>query len=150
MQRAGSFKIRGALNVVSRLEGAPVVAASAGNHAQGVALAARISGSPCTVFMPTNAAIPKIEATQDYGARVKLKGRNLADAVESARQFAEKTGARFVHPYDDELIIAGQATLGEEIVETCPRWARSSFPPAAGDCSPAPRWPSRPCAPRRP
>lgn len=120
MQRAGSFKIRGALNVVSRLEGAPVVAASAGNHAQGVALAARFSGSPCTVFMPTNAAIPKIKATQDYGAKVKLKGRNLADSVESARQYAEKTGARFIHPYDDELILAGQATMGLEIVEQLP------------------------------
>ncbi|HLV90248.1 MAG TPA: threonine ammonia-lyase [Acidimicrobiia bacterium] len=132
MQRAGSFKIRGALNVVSRLEGAPVVAASAGNHAQGVALAARISGSPCTVFMPTNAAIPKIKATQDYGARVKLKGRNLADAVESARQFAEKTGARFVHPYDDELIIAGQATLGEEIVEDLPEVGTVIVPTGGG------------------
>lgn len=120
MQRAGSFKIRGALNVVSRLEGAPVVAASAGNHAQGVALAARFSSSPCTVFMPTNAAIPKIKATQDYGAKVKLKGRNLADSVESARQYAEKTGARFIHPYDDELILAGQATMGLEIVEQLP------------------------------
>jgi threonine dehydratase len=120
MQRAGSFKIRGALNVLSRLGGAPVVAASAGNHAQGVALAARFSGSPCTVFMPQSAAIPKIKATQDYGATVKLKGRSLADAVESARHFAEKTGARFIHPYDDELIIAGQATVGLEIVEQLP------------------------------
>lgn len=120
MQRAGSFKIRGALNVLTRLGGAPVVAASAGNHAQGVALAARFAGSPCTVFMPTNAAIPKIKATQDYGAEVELKGRNLADAVESARQFADKTGARFVHPYDDELIVAGQGTVGMEIVEQLP------------------------------
>lgn len=119
-QRAGSFKIRGALNVVSRLEGAPVVAASAGNHAQGVALAAAFSGSPCTVFMPQNAAIPKVKATQDYGAEVRLKGRSLADAVEAAQQFADKTQARFVHPYDDELIVAGQATIGMEIVEQLP------------------------------
>ncbi len=132
MQRAGSFKIRGALNVVSRLEGAPVVAASAGNHAQGVALAARFAGSPCTVFMPTNAAIPKIKATQDYGAKVKLKGRNLADAVESARQFADKTGARFVHPYDDDLILAGQATMGLEIIEQLPEVGTVVVPTGGG------------------
>jgi threonine dehydratase len=74
MQRAGSFKIRGALNVLTRLGGRPVVAASAGNHAQGVALAAQFTGSPCTVFMPETAAIPKITATQDYGADVRLVG----------------------------------------------------------------------------
>ncbi|HEX6946677.1 MAG TPA: threonine ammonia-lyase [Acidimicrobiia bacterium] len=132
MQRAGSFKIRGALNVLTRLDGAPVVAASAGNHAQGVALAAQIAGSPCTVFMPTNAAIPKIKATQDYGAKVKLKGRTLADAVESARQFAEKTGARFVHPYDDELVIAGQGTLGLEILEQLPDVGTVVIPTGGG------------------
>ncbi len=132
MQRAGSFKIRGALNVLSRLGGAPVVAASAGNHAQGVALAASFTGSPCTVFMPQNAAIPKIKATQDYGAKVKLKGRSLADAVESARQFAEKTGARFIHPYDDELIVAGQATLGIEIAEQLPEVGTVVVPTGGG------------------
>lgn len=132
MQRAGSFKIRGALNVLSRLDGAPVVAASAGNHAQGVALAARFAGSPCTVFMPRNAAIPKIKATEDYGAKVKLKGKSLADAVESARQFAEKTGARFIHPYDDELIIAGQATVGLEIAEQLPEVGTVVVPTGGG------------------
>lgn len=120
MQRAGSFKIRGALNVVSRLDGHPVVAASAGNHAQGVALAAAFSGSPCTVFMPENAPIPKIKATQDYGAAVELVGASLADAVEAAREFADETDARFVHPYDDPLIIAGQASMGLEIMEELP------------------------------
>ena len=120
MQRTGSFKIRGALNVLTRLEGAPVVAASAGNHAQGVALASSLAGSPCTVFMPRTAPIPKIKATQDYGATVKLKGKSLADAVEAAQAFAEKKGARFVHPYDDHLIVAGQATLGLEIAEQLP------------------------------
>ena len=132
MQRAGSFKIRGALNVLSRLDGAPVVAASAGNHAQGVALAASIAGSPCTVFMPQNAAIPKIKATQDYGAKVKLKGKSLADAVESARQFADKTGARFIHPYDDELIIAGQGTVGLEIAEQLPEVGTVVVPTGGG------------------
>ena len=120
MQRTGSFKIRGALNVVSRLEGAPVVAASAGNHAQGVALAASLSGSPCTVFMPSIAPIPKIKATQDYGATVVLEGSSLADAVEAAQSLAAETQAHFVHPYDDPLILAGQATLGLEIHEQLP------------------------------
>jgi threonine dehydratase len=120
MQRAGSFKIRGALNVISRLAGAPVVTASAGNHAQGVALASAFVGSPCTVFMPQNAAIPKIKATQDYGATVKLRGKSLADAVDAARHFSESKGAHFVHPYDDPLIIAGQATLGLEVCEQLP------------------------------
>jgi threonine dehydratase len=120
MQRAGSFKIRGALNVLTRLGGQPVVAASAGNHAQGVALAAAFTGSPCTVFMPAGAPIPKVKATQDYGATVEFAGTSLADAVEVARDHAEETGARFVHPYDDPLIIAGQGTLGLEIIEQLP------------------------------
>jgi threonine dehydratase len=120
MQRAGSFKIRGALNVLTRQGGGPVVTASAGNHAQGVALAAAFTGSPCTVFMPQSAAIPKIKATQDYGATVKLKGRSLADAVDAARHFAENKGALFVHPYDDPLIVAGQASMGLEIAEQLP------------------------------
>ena len=120
MQRTGSFKIRGALNVLSRLDGKPVVAASAGNHAQGVALAAAFTGSPCTVFMPTIAPIPKIKATQDYGATVHLEGDSLADAVEAAQRFADESGARFVHPYDDPMIIAGQASVGLEVVEQLP------------------------------
>lgn len=120
MQRTGSFKIRGALNVLTRLDGRPVVAASQGNHAQGVALAATFAGSPCTVFMPKTAPIPKVKATHDYGATVKLKGKSLADAVEAAQAFAEKKEARFIHPYDDPLIVAGQATLGLEIVNQLP------------------------------
>lgn len=120
MQRTGSFKIRGALNVVTRLGGQRVVAASAGNHAQGVALAAAFSGSPCTVFMPKSAAIPKIKATQDYGATVELIGDSLADAVEAATRFAADSGARFIHPYDDPLILAGQGTMGLEIAEQLP------------------------------
>ena len=120
MQRTGSFKIRGALNVLTRLAGERVVAASQGNHAQGVALAAAFSGSPCTVFMPKSAAIPKIKATQDYGATVELTGDSLADAVEVATQFAADSGARFIHPYDDPLILAGQGTMGLEIAEQLP------------------------------
>ena len=120
MQRTGSFKIRGALNVLTHLEGQPVVAASAGNHAQGVALTSTFAGSPCTVFMPKTAPIPKVKATHDYGATVRLEGDSLADAVEAAQAHAEETGDRFIHPYDDPQIIAGQATIGLEIVEQLP------------------------------
>ncbi len=132
MQRAGSFKIRGALNVLTRLERRPVVAASAGNHAQGVALAASFTGSPCTVFMPRNAAIPKIKATQDYGATVKLKGKSLADAVEAAQEHAESEGALFVHPYDDPLIVAGQASVGLEVAEQLPDVGTVVIPTGGG------------------
>jgi len=132
MQRTGSFKIRGALNVLTRLNGAPVVAASAGNHAQGVALAASLAGSPCTVFMPTIAPIPKIKATQDYGATVVLDGSSLADTVAQAREFARSEDIRFVHPYDDPLIIAGQATLGLEIMEQLPEVGTVVVPTGGG------------------
>ena len=132
MQRAGSFKIRGALNVVSRLEGQPVVAASAGNHAQGVALASAFSGSPCTVYMPENAPIPKVKATEDYGATVILEGASLADSVEVAKAYAETQDARFVHPYDDPLIIAGQATMGLEIMEQLPEVGTVVIPTGGG------------------
>ncbi len=132
MQRAGSFKIRGALNVLTRLGGQAVVAASAGNHAQGVALAAAFSGSKCTVFMPEGAAIPKIKATQDYGATVELAGNSLADAIEVATEYAATTGARLVHPYDDPLIIAGQGTLGVEIFEQLPDVGTVVIPTGGG------------------
>jgi threonine dehydratase len=132
MQRAGSFKIRGALNVLTRLGGRPVVAASAGNHAQGVALAAQFTGSPCTVFMPEIAPITKIKATEDYGAEVKLVGASLADAVEAAQGFAESTGAHFVHPYDDPLVIAGQGTLGLEVIEQLPELGTVVIPTGGG------------------
>ncbi|HET7846232.1 MAG TPA: threonine ammonia-lyase [Acidimicrobiia bacterium] len=132
MQRAGSFKIRGALNVLTRLDGQPVVAASAGNHAQGVALAAAFCGSKCTVFMPEGAAIPKIKATQDYGAEVELAGSSLADAVELATEYAAKTGARLVHPYDDPLIVAGQGTMGLEILEQLPEVGTVVVPTGGG------------------
>lgn len=132
MQRAGSFKIRGALNVLTRLDGQPVVAASAGNHAQGVALAAAFCGSKCTVFMPEGAAIPKIKATQDYGAEVELAGSSLADAVELATEYATKTGARLVHPYDDPLIVAGQGTMGLEILEQLPEVGTVVVPTGGG------------------
>ena len=121
LQRTGSFKIRGAYNRISRLDEAArahgVVAASAGNHAQGVALAASMVGIASTVFMPEGAAIPKVEATRRYGAEVVLMGDNFAEAVAAAQQFAAERDAEFVPPFDHPLVIAGQGTIGLEISE---------------------------------
>ena len=124
LQRTGSFKVRGATNAVSLLSpaerSAGVVAASAGNHAQGVALAARELGVGSTVFMPATAAIPKISATRAYEAKVILRGADLGEAVDAALAHAADTGARFIHPYDDPAIIAGQGTLGLELIDQIP------------------------------
>lgn len=124
LQRTGSFKIRGAMNVLSQLDAdersAGVVAASAGNHAQGVALAAQSTGVQATVFMPETAPLPKVSATREYGAEVRLTGTSLEDAVIAARGHADNTGARFIHPYDDATIVTGQGTLGIEVAEQVP------------------------------
>lgn len=124
LQRTGSFKIRGAMNAISQLpddqKRIGVVAASAGNHAQGVALAAAELGIPATVFMPENAAIPKVAATTEYGATVKLGGSDLAEATDLGLAFAAESGATMIHPYDDPNIIAGQGTLGLELLEQVP------------------------------
>jgi threonine dehydratase len=120
-QRTGSFKIRGAYNLVSRLPaGTEVVAASAGNHAQGVALAARLTGLKATVFMPVGAALPKVEATRGYGAEVRLDGHAVDDSMALAQAYAEVSGAVYVPPFDDPLIIAGQGTIGLELAEDAP------------------------------
>ncbi|NNF68126.1 MAG: threonine ammonia-lyase [Acidimicrobiia bacterium] len=122
LQRTGSFKIRGALNRLSLLEEPDrgVVAASAGNHAQGVALAAAHYGISATVFMPVDASIPKINATRGYGADVRLVGNDLGESVDAATAFAAGTGAELIHPYDDPAIIAGQGTLGLEVIDQLP------------------------------
>jgi threonine dehydratase len=124
LQRTGSFKIRGAYNRISRLDQgertAGVVAASAGNHAQGVALAASLSGAPATVFMPDSAALPKIEATKRYGAEVVLGGTDIGDALTSAMEYADAHGKVLVHPFNHPHIIAGQGTIGCEIVDQLP------------------------------
>ncbi len=121
LQRTGSFKIRGAYNLISRLDDevkrAGVVAASAGNHAQGVALAASLQGSPSTVFMPAAASLPKVEATKRYGAEVVLTGEDFGAAYAAAREHAEEKGLFFVHPFDHPYVIAGQGTIGCEIAE---------------------------------
>ncbi len=124
LQRAGSFKIRGAYNRIAQLTDTErakgVVAASAGNHAQGVALAGQLLGVDVTVFMPVDASIPKIEATKGYGAEVRFHGATVDEALVEARHFGEETGATLIHPFDHEHIVAGQATLGLEIVEKIP------------------------------
>jgi threonine dehydratase len=121
LQRTGSFKIRGAYNLVSRLPpGTEVVAASAGNHAQGVALAAALTGLHSTIYMPANAALPKVEATQAYGATVRLEGAGVHECLGLAKAAAEGTGAVYVPPFDDPLIIAGQGTVGLEIATEAP------------------------------
>ena len=124
LQRAGSFKIRGAFNRLSKLtqeeRDLGVVAASAGNHAQGVALAARLLGIRATVFMPQGATIPKVEATKGYGADVEFAGSSIDEALVEARAFSDRTGAILIHPFDHQDIVAGQGTLGLEILEKIP------------------------------
>jgi threonine dehydratase len=124
LQRTGSFKIRGAYTRIARLDAAErargVVAASAGNHAQGVALAAQMLGIRATVFMPERAAIPKVGATRGYGAQVHLVGETIEGSIAAATEFAERTGAVFVHPFDHPDVIAGQGTVGLEVLEQVP------------------------------
>ena len=124
LQRAGSFKIRGAYTRMSRLsdeeKARGVVAASAGNHAQGVALAAQMLGITSTVFMPLGAPIPKLMATRGYGARVEQIGTSIDECLVRARQFEAETGAVLIHPFDHVDIVAGQGTCGLEILEQCP------------------------------
>ena len=124
LQRAGSFKIRGAYNRIARLSAAErskgVVAASAGNHAQGVALAAQILGIKSTIFMPEGATLPKYQATVGYGAEVIFHGKTIDEALMAASEFSNETGAVFIHPFDHEHIVAGQGTMGLEILEQNP------------------------------
>ncbi len=121
LQRTGSFKIRGAYNFISRLPaGTEVAAASAGNHAQGVALAAALTGRRATIFMPANAALPKVEATRAYGADVHLEGIGVDECLALAKAAASDGNAVYVPPFDDPLIIAGQGTVGLELAAEAP------------------------------
>ncbi|MEU5125635.1 threonine ammonia-lyase [Streptomyces mobaraensis] len=124
LQRTGSFKVRGAYVRIAGLStaerAAGVVAASAGNHAQGVALAASLLGVRSTVFMPEGAPLPKVVATREYGAEVRLRGQVVDDALCAAREHARRTGAVLIHPFDHPDVIAGQGTVGLEILEQCP------------------------------
>ncbi|GMA29440.1 threonine ammonia-lyase [Arenivirga flava] len=124
LQRTGSYKIRGAYHRMSRLsdeeKARGVVAASAGNHAQGVALAARELGIAATIFMPIGVALPKLQATRGYGAEVVLRGHTVEEPLRAAAEFAESTGAVFIHPFDHHDVVAGQGTVGLEILDEVP------------------------------
>ena len=136
LQRTGSFKARGAYVRISRLSeeerARGVVAASAGNHAQGVALAAQLLGITATVFMPEGAPIPKERATRGYGAEVVFTGQYLEDALVAAHEFAERTGAVLIHPFDHPDVVAGQGTVGLEIIEQLPEVATVVVPTGGG------------------
>jgi threonine dehydratase len=124
LQRAGSFKIRGAYTRISRLSDEErargVVAASAGNHAQGVALASQMLGVKATVFMPNGAPLPKVAATRGYGADIQFVGTTIDECLVAARAFEAETGAVLIHPFDHVDIVAGQGTVGLEILEQRP------------------------------
>ncbi|MFF7141492.1 MULTISPECIES: threonine ammonia-lyase [Streptomyces] len=124
LQRTGSFKLRGAYVRIAGLlpeeRAAGVVAASAGNHAQGVALASSLLGVHSTVFMPKGAPLPKISATREYGADVRLHGQVVDETLAAAQEYAAATGAVFIHPFDHPDVITGQGTVGLEILEQCP------------------------------
>ncbi|MFC5751973.1 threonine ammonia-lyase [Actinomadura rugatobispora] len=124
LQRTGSFKIRGAYVRIARLSDEErargVVAASAGNHAQGVALAASMLGCKATVFMPEGAPLPKVAATRAYGAEVVFPGPTVDTCLQAAQEHAERNGAVLIHPFDHPDVVAGQGTIGLEILEECP------------------------------
>ncbi|MFC7931689.1 threonine ammonia-lyase [Streptomyces cinereoruber] len=124
LQRTGSFKLRGAYVRIAGLrpeeKAAGVVAASAGNHAQGVALASRLLGVRATVFMPVGAPLPKVAATREYGAEVRLQGQVVDETLAAAERYARETGAVLIHPFDHPDVIVGQGTVGLEILEQCP------------------------------
>ena len=120
LQRTGSFKIRGAMSKLASLGDSVkngVVAGSAGNHAQAIAFAARHHNVPCEIFVPAGASLSKMEAVRSYGAILSEGGDTLSDAVAAAQRHADATGMNFCHPYDDPVVVAGQATLGLELLE---------------------------------
>jgi threonine dehydratase len=136
LQRTGSFKARGAYLRISRLTDAEracgVVAASAGNHAQGVAFAAALLGAKATVIMPEGAPLPKIEATRAYGADIIIRGQTVDDALAEALAYASECGAVFIHPFDHPDVVAGQGTVGLEILEQCPQVRTIAVPVGGG------------------
>jgi threonine dehydratase len=124
LQRTGAFKIRGAVNKLATLSpeerAAGVVAASAGNHGQAVAWAAREAGVRARIYVPLDAPMAKVEACRNYGAETKMSGMYFEDALAAAHADAEETGATFIHPYEDQLVVAGQGTIGLELLEQAP------------------------------
>jgi len=136
LQRTGSFKVRGAVTRIAALtdsqRAAGVVAASAGNHGQAVAWAAREASIPAVIFVPEDAPMAKIEACRNYEAATELAGRHFEEALEAAFGYAEETGATFIHPYEDETVIAGQGTLGLELAEQVPQAGTVVVPVGGG------------------
>jgi threonine dehydratase len=136
LQRTGSFKVRGAFNKISQLSDrerrAGVVAASAGNHGQAVAWAARELGAKATIFMPQDAPMAKVEPTKSYGGQAELGGGSFEEAIAAAKAFVESTGATFVHPYEDDRVIAGQGTIGLELAEQVPEAETVVIPVGGG------------------
>jgi threonine dehydratase len=133
MQRTGSYKVRGAFNCISQLpEGKGVVAASAGNHAQGVALAAQLTGRQATIYMPASAPLPKREATRSYGAEVILVEGGVEECLAAAWRHSNEQGAAFIPPFDHLDVIAGQGTVGLELAEELPSNTDTVLVPVGG------------------
>jgi threonine dehydratase len=132
LQRTGSFKIRGAYNRISTLDAREVVAASAGNHGQAVAWAAREIGARARIFMPQDAPMAKVDATRHYGAEVELNGASLEDSLDAAQAYVAESGATFVHPFEDPAVIAGQGTIGLELADQVPDIGTAVIPIGGG------------------
>ncbi len=136
LQLTGAFKIRGAVNTVLQLSAeeraAGVVTASAGNHGQAVAWAARHAGIPSRIFVPEGAPMAKVEAARGYGATVVLAGEGFDEAVDAARAYVAETGSTFVHAFDDPRVIAGQGTIGLELAEQLPEGPFTVVIPVGG------------------
>ena len=134
LQRTGSFKLRGALNKIAGLgdQTKGVVAASAGNHGQSVAYAARARGLEATIFMPGGAPLAKIAAARESGAEIVLQGESIESCVDDARAYAESEGLAFIHPFDDPAVIAGQGTIGLELLEDVPDLSKVLIPVGGG------------------
>ena len=124
LQRTGAFKVRGAVNKLTTLSpeerAAGVVAASAGNHGQAVAWAARQLGIRATIFVPLTAPMAKVDACRNYGAATEMAGEDFEDALDAALAHVEETGGTFIHPYEDQLVVAGQGTIGLELLDQEP------------------------------
>ena len=136
LQRTGAFKIRGAVNTLATLSpderAAGVVAASAGNHGQAVAWAAREAGIAATIFMPQDSPMAKVDATKNYGAQVELVGAGFDESLAAAQELVASSGATFVHAFEDERVIAGQGTIGLELVEQLPELGTLVIPIGGG------------------
>jgi threonine dehydratase len=136
LQRTGAFKVRGAVNKLATLSAeereAGVVAASAGNHGQAVAWAARELGVHARIFVPDTAPMAKVEACRNYGAETEMSGEFFEDALVAARMYVDETGGTFIHPYEDQLVVAGQGTIGLELLEQEPELGTVLIPIGGG------------------